>query len=145
MQQQSQWVGIDVSKATLDVYIRPIAQQFQVQNQALGIADLVKRLQAFEIEQVIVESSGGLELEVAQALQDTGIAVSIINPRQGRDFAKASGKLAKTDRIDSDLGAMRHSFLCNSGFILALLYKKTGGLGQQGEPTDFPLLLTWLS
>ncbi|PSB17687.1 IS110 family transposase [Phormidesmis priestleyi ULC007] len=101
MQQRSQWVGIDVSKATLDIYIRPIAQQFQVQNQALGIADLVKRPQAFEIEQVIVESTGGLELEVAQALQDVGIAVSIINPRQGRDFAKASGKLAKTDRIDA--------------------------------------------
>jgi transposase len=50
---------------------------------------------------VIVESTGGLELEVAQALQDVGIAVSIINPRQGRDFAKASGKLAKTDRIDA--------------------------------------------
>jgi transposase len=89
-------VGIDVSKATLDVYIRPIAQQFQVQNQALAIAELLKRLQAFEIEQVVVESTSGLELEVAQALQDVGMAVSIINPRQGRDFAKASGKLAKT-------------------------------------------------
>lgn len=100
-QQPSQWVGIDVSKGTLDVYLRPKGEGFQVANQASGIAELVRRLQAFEIEQVIVESTGGLELEVAQALQDAGIALSIINPRQGRDFAKASGKLAKTDRIDA--------------------------------------------
>lgn len=99
--QPAQWVGIDVSKATLDVYLRPLAEQFQVQNQALGIADLVKRLEVIEIQQVIVESTGGLEQEVAQALQAAGIAVSIINPRQGRDFAKASGKLAKTDQIDA--------------------------------------------
>ncbi len=100
-QQVPQWVGIDVSKGTLDVYLRPSGEQFQVPNQDLGIAELVKRLQAFEIEQVIVESTGGLELDVAQALQDANIGVSIINPRQGRDFAKASGKLAKTDSIDA--------------------------------------------
>lgn len=100
-QQPSQWVGIDVSKATLDVYLRPSGAQLQVANQASGIAELVQRLQAFEIQQVIVESTGGLELEVAQALQAAGMAMSIINPRQGRDFAKASGKLAKTDRIDA--------------------------------------------
>lgn len=100
-QQEPQWVGIDVSKATLDVYLRPSAEQFQVVNQESGIAELVKRLQAFEIQQVIVESTGGLELEVAQALQDADMALSIINPRQGRDFAKASGKLAKTDQIDA--------------------------------------------
>jgi transposase len=100
-QQSSQWVGIDVSKATLDVYLRPSGEQFQVPNQASSIAELVKRLQAFEIQQVIVESTGRLELDVAQALQDAGMAVTIINPRQGRDFAKAIGKLAKTDRIDA--------------------------------------------
>lgn len=54
----------------------------------LGIAELLKRLQVFKIQQVVVESTGRLELEVAQALQDVGIAISIINPRQGRDFAK---------------------------------------------------------
>jgi transposase len=54
-----------------------------------------------EIQQVIVESTGGLELDVATALQAAGFGVSIINPRQGRDFAKASGKLAKTDQIDA--------------------------------------------
>lgn len=100
-QPASQWVGIDVSKTALDVYLRPSGEQFQVVNQASGIAELVQRLQGFEIDQVIIESTGGLELDVARSLQDAAIAVSIINPRQGRDFAKASGKLAKTDRIDA--------------------------------------------
>jgi transposase len=100
-QPPSQWVGIDVSKATLDVYLRPSGKQIQVANQALGIATLVTQLQNFEIQRVILESTGGLELEVAESLQSAGIPVSIINPRQGRDFAKASGKLAKTDRIDA--------------------------------------------
>ena len=100
-QQPSQWVGIDVSKATLEVYLRPAGEQIQVANEEQGIAELVKRLQSIEVHQVILESTGGLEMEVAQALQEAGIALSIINPRQGRDFAKASGKLAKTDRIDA--------------------------------------------
>ncbi|HEY9827990.1 MAG TPA: IS110 family transposase, partial [Stenomitos sp.] len=65
------------------------------------ISELIRQLQGFPVEQVILEASGGLELEAAQALQQQGFAISIINPRQGRDFAKASGKLAKTDRIDA--------------------------------------------
>jgi transposase len=101
MEQQKQWVGIDVSKARLDVYLRPSGKQFQFNNQANDISELIKQLQTFTIEQVILEASGGLELEAAQALQQQGYAISIINPRQGRDFAKASGKLAKTDRIDA--------------------------------------------
>ncbi len=101
MEQQSQWVGIDVSKASLDIYLRPNGKQFQVSNQTSGIVELVGQLQTFNIQQVILEASGGLELETAQALQEQGYAISIINPRQGRNFAKASGKLAKTDRIDA--------------------------------------------
>lgn len=101
MEQQKQWVGIDVSKASLDVYLRPSGKQFQFNNQANDIVELIRQLQEFPIEQVILEASGGLELEAAQALQKQGYAISIINPRQGRDFAKASGKLAKTDRIDA--------------------------------------------
>lgn len=101
MEQPLQWVGIDVSKASLDVYLRPSGQQFQFHNRASGIAELIQQLQAFKVKQVILEASGGLELEAAQALQEQGFAISIINPRQGRDFAKATGKLAKTDRIDA--------------------------------------------
>jgi len=101
MEQQSQWVGIDVSKASLDVCLRPSGEQFQVKNQASGIVKLIEHLERFKIQQVILEASGGLELDAAQALQEKGFAISIINPRQARDFAKASGKLAKTDRIDA--------------------------------------------
>lgn len=103
MDQQPQWVGTDVSKATLDVYLRPSTKRFQVSNQASGITELIGPLQPFEVQQVILEASGGLELDAAQALQKHGFAVSIINPRQGRDFAKTSGKLAKTDRIDASV------------------------------------------
>ncbi len=81
MEQQSQWVGIDVSKASLDVYLRPNGKQFQVTNQASGIVELIGQLQAFNIRQVILEASGGLELEVAQALQQQEYAISIISPR----------------------------------------------------------------
>jgi transposase len=100
-QKESQWVGIDVSKATLDVYLRPLGQVIQVNNEAMGIESLMAQFENLNIQQVILESTGGLEQDVAIALQRKGFAVSIINPRQGRDFAKASGKLAKTDRIDA--------------------------------------------
>lgn len=101
MEASSQWVGIDVSKAHLDVYLRPSGQQFQVSNQACGIEELVQRLLPIPVARVILEATGGLEQPVAQALQERGIGIAIINPRQGRDFAKVSGKLAKTDRIDA--------------------------------------------
>ncbi|NJL42191.1 MAG: IS110 family transposase [Leptolyngbyaceae cyanobacterium SM1_4_3] len=96
-----QWVGIDVSKAYLDVYLRPQKQAVQFPNQASGIAALIQYLQAFDVQQVILEATGGLELAAAQALQASGYGCSILNPRQARDFARASGKLAKTDRIDA--------------------------------------------
>lgn len=101
--EQLQWVGIDVSKASLEVYLRPSGHSFQLNNQASGVAQLVEHLQGFKIQQVVLEATGGLEFEAAQALQAQGLAVSIINPRQGRDFARASGKLAKTDRIDASV------------------------------------------
>jgi transposase len=103
MEKQRQWVGIDVSKDYLDVYLRPSGQQFRVTNQASGITELIEHLQSFSLQQVILEASGGLEKDAAFALQQQEIAFSIINPPQGRDFAKASGQLAKTDRIDASV------------------------------------------
>jgi transposase len=102
-QPQPQWVGIDVSQASLDVYLRPSAEVWQLENNPTGIAELLQRLEQFDIEQVVLEATGGLELAAAQALQAHGYAVSIINPRQARDFARASGKLAKSDRIDASV------------------------------------------
>jgi len=89
MEPQLQWVGIDVSKASLDVCLRPNAQQFQVKNQASGIVKLIEQLQSFKIQQVILAASGGLELEATQALQVQGFAKAIINPRQARDACQS--------------------------------------------------------
>jgi transposase len=99
----TQWVGIDVSKASLDVYLRPAQHYFQVPNTLNGVAQLLEQLAQFEVQQVIVEATGGLEAAVAIALHQQGVAVSVINPRQGRDFAKATGQLAKNDRIDAQM------------------------------------------
>lgn len=99
----AQWVGIDVSKATLDVALRPSQQKIQVPNTAEGIAKLLEQLSLFTIEQVIIEATGGYEQAVALDLHDRGLKVSVINPRQGRDFAKATGRLAKTDAIDAQM------------------------------------------
>jgi transposase len=98
-----QWVGIDVSKSTLEVYLRPSQQHYQGANTSEGIQGLLEYLARFEIHQVIVEATGGLESAVAIALDQQGIAVSVINPRQGRDFAKATGQLAKNDWIDAQV------------------------------------------
>jgi transposase len=121
MEQQSQWVGIDVSKANLDVYLRPSGQQFQVKNQASGIIEFINQLRMFKVKQVILEATGGLELEVAQALQEQGFAIAIINSQQARDFAKASGKLAKTDRIDATVLAHFGEAMQPAVTILAVL------------------------
>ncbi len=98
-----QWVGIDVSKATLDVALRPSQKTIQVPNTPDGVTQLWEQLSEFPIQQVIVEATGGYEQLVALDLHDRGLMVSVINPRQGRDFAKATGKLAKTDRIDAQV------------------------------------------
>lgn len=103
MENKSQWVGIDVSKATLDVYLRPMGKAIKVTNNEEGITDLVKQLKAVEIELIVLEATGGLETEVIIQLQTAMLPVAMINPRQGRDFAKATGRLAKTDAIDAQI------------------------------------------
>jgi len=88
----AQWVGIDVSKTTLDIALRPSQEQLQVPNTESGVASLCKTLSAFSIQQVVIEATGGLEQLFAFALHQRGMTVSVINPRQGRDFAKATGR-----------------------------------------------------
>ncbi len=100
---EAQWVGIDVSKSTLDVALRPSQQQLQVPNTAAGIASLSQSLSELEIQQVILEATGGLARAAALTLHQQGMVVSVINPRQGRDFARATGQLAKTDAIDAQV------------------------------------------
>lgn len=94
-------VGIDVSKAHLDVHIRPAGVAFQVRNDIDGIATLIKRLRAYPVERVVLEATGGYERGVYRELAVAGLPVVRINPRQSHQFAQATGHLAKTDRIDA--------------------------------------------
>jgi transposase len=93
------FVGIDISKAHLDTATRPAHPVARCGNDPAGIALLVTRLQPLAPALVVVEATGGLELP----LQVAGIPAAAINPRQARDFAKATGRLAKTDRIDAEV------------------------------------------
>jgi transposase len=95
------FVGIDVSKATLDVAVRPAGLTFQVANDPDGVAALTDRLRPLGVALVVLEATGGYEAPAAAALQVAGLPVAAVNPRQARDFAKATGRLAKTDRIDA--------------------------------------------
>ncbi len=101
MNHHSLYVGIDVSKATLDIAVRPTTQGWSVPNHEEGIALLVSRLQVLSPYLVVLEATGGLETPLIGALAAARIPVVAVNPRQVRDFAKATGKLAKTDAIDA--------------------------------------------
>ena len=96
-------IGIDVAQATLDVAVSPSGERWQVANDARGIAELVPRLQALSPTLIVLEATGGLELLLLAALGSAGQPVVAVNPRQVRDFAKAVGKLAKTDAIDAQV------------------------------------------
>jgi len=101
MQQQETpcFVGIDISKDHLDVAVRPTgaARRFAAEQ----VDELVAFVQPLKPALVVMEATGGLEAAVAAALAAAGVSVAIVNPRQVRDFAKALGKLAKTDALDA--------------------------------------------
>lgn len=101
MSTQETFVGIDVSKATLDVHVRPSGQASQHPNDPDGIAALVARLLPLAPAGVVLEATGGYEIPAACALAAAGLPVAVVNPRQARDFAKATGRLAKSDKIDA--------------------------------------------
>ena len=94
--EQQQWVGIDVCQKYLDVYIRPIGELFQVTNDGSGIVELIRKLKEIKPELIVLEATGGMELTAAMELTQAELAVAIINPRQARDFAKATGQLTPT-------------------------------------------------
>jgi transposase len=100
---QQPFVGIDVSKARLDVAIRPQAAAFDEPNDPAGVAALVARLEALAPALIVVEATGGLETPLVVALAAARLPVAVVNPRQARDFARAVGRLAKTDRIDAEV------------------------------------------
>jgi transposase len=94
-------VGIDVAKATLDVQVRPTDERWTVANDESGIRTLIEQLRTVAPTQVVLEATGGYELAVVSALAAATLPVVVVNPRQVRDFAKATGRLAKTDRLDA--------------------------------------------
>jgi transposase len=95
------FVGIDVAKAQLDIALRPIGTRWTVSNDDAGIADLVTRLQGIGPQLIVLEATGGFQRAVVAALAAAALPVVVVNPRQARDFAKATGQLAKTDALDA--------------------------------------------
>ena len=100
------FVGIDVSKATLDVAVRPSGEQWSAANDDGGIPPLVKRLRPLAPALIVLEATGGFETAAVGALAAAGLPVVVANPRQVRDFAKATGQLAKTDVLDAQVLAL---------------------------------------
>jgi transposase len=96
-------VGIDVSKSVLDVSAYPSGNTWQVEYSAPGITALAEELAALGPAVVVVEATGGLEISLTAALGVAGLPVAVVNPRQVRDFARATGRLAKTDKLDAQL------------------------------------------
>lgn len=100
------FVGIDVSQEFLDVGIRPSGERFRVGYDNAGLDELVRRLQALHPTRIVLEATGKLEAPLVASLQMAGLTPVVVNPRQVRDFAKATGELAKTDGIDA--GVLAH-------------------------------------
>nr|MDQ6886582.1 IS110 family transposase [Gemmatimonadota bacterium] len=97
------FVGIDVAKAELVVSILPSGERFTVSNDERGVRTLVERVRGVGPQLIVLEATGGYELLGVAALVAAALPVVVVNPRQVRDFAKATGQLAKTDRIDADI------------------------------------------
>lgn len=105
------FVGIDVSKARLDVAVHEPAQNWCAENSDRGIAELVQRLQNLEPALIVLEATGGFELPLVAELIHAHLPVRISNPRRVREFARATGQLAKTDRLDAKLLAAMAALL----------------------------------
>ena len=101
MSQEPNYVGIDVSKERIDVAVRPTGRSWSVSYNGASADDLVTQLKDLKPAGVITESTGGLELPLVAALAAASLPVAVVNPRQVRDFAKSTGQLAKTDRLDA--------------------------------------------
>ena len=105
LSQAQQWVGIDVSKRTLDVYVRPLGLSVQVANSDSGLVELQQTLAAYRAETslIVLEATGGYQALAARTLMAEGWPTVVVNPRQVRDFARATGRMAKTDTIDAEV------------------------------------------
>ncbi|HEX2965271.1 MAG TPA: IS110 family transposase [Syntrophorhabdaceae bacterium] len=95
------FIGIDISKNNLDVHVLPEGLSFSYPYETKVIKALIKKLKSFTPELVVLEATGGYEISIGIALADAKLKVAIVNPRQVRDYARALGQLAKTDKIDA--------------------------------------------
>lgn len=103
MESEGPYVGIDVSKDQLDIALRPTGETWSMPNDASGITELVQRVAQLHPKLVVLEATGGLQMPVAAALASAGWPLAMVNPRQVRDFARATGKLAKSDQLDAQV------------------------------------------
>jgi transposase len=103
LESEKPYVGIDVSKDQLDIAVRPTGDTWSTTNDAPGITEVVQRLAQLHPKLVALEATGGFQMPVAAALASAGLPLSMVNPRQVRDFARATGRLAKTDRLDAQV------------------------------------------
>ena len=99
------FVGIDVAKDRLDVHVRPSGEAFSVARDGKGLDELVARLRKLDVALIVLEATGGFETMVAGALCAAGLPLAVVNPRQIRAFARATGRLAKTDTLDAAANA----------------------------------------
>ena len=106
MEGEARFVGSDVSKAQLDVAVRPTGKRWTLPYDQTGIEGLIPQIVDLEPALVLLEATGGLELPLVAALAAAALPVVVVNPRQVRDFAKATGTLAKTDTLDA--GVLAH-------------------------------------
>ena len=97
------WVGIDVSKQRLDIAVRPTGEVLSVNNDEVGSKKLTRLIGKLSPQLIVMEATGGYEYAAAYSLMKAGLTVAVVNPRQVRDFARAVGKLAKTDPIDAQI------------------------------------------
>ena len=100
------FVGIDVAKDRLDVHVRPSGESFAVARDSEGVAALVDRLAGLKPGLIVLEATGGFETVVAGAVAAAGLPLAVVNPRQIREFARATGRLAKTDKLDAEINAL---------------------------------------
>ncbi len=101
MEQELRYVGIDVSKSKVDIAVRPTGQRWVVSYDETQVGELVSQMEDLSPALVILEATGGLELPLVAALAAAALPVVVVNPRQVRDFARATGILAKTDALDA--------------------------------------------
>ena len=106
MEGEPGYVGIDVSKAQVDVAVRPTGQRWIVSYDEAEIKELVSQIAELGPALVLLEATGGLELPLVAALATATLPVAVVNPRRVRDFARATGTLAKTDALDA--GVLAH-------------------------------------